>query len=312
MPRQSPATPTWSSSGSPTTHAGDAEAAYHVAMTRPATPIDVVPLFAGERSALLGLLTGLTTEQWAAPTVCDGWAVRDIAAHLLGDDVGFVSRWRDGVANPSFAAELDISRWDGLIAAIDRQNAEWVRATRRISPPLLVELLRTTGAAFDELAATLDLDEMAGPIGWDGSAPSPVWLHLAREYSERWVHQQHIRDAVRRPGLTGRRWLGPILEVFALAVPPALDEVAGVPGATVRLVVDGEAGGSWSFARGERRWEAGDGQARPPDAEVSMDADTAWRLFTKGITPAEAARTATVRGDATLTSAVLRSVAIMA
>jgi len=57
-----------------------------------------------------------------------------------------------------------------------------------------VELLRTTGFAFDKLAATLDPDEMAGPIGWAGSAPSPVWLHLAREYSERWVHQQHIRE----------------------------------------------------------------------------------------------------------------------
>jgi len=112
--------------------------------------------------------------------------------------------------------------------------------------------------------------------------------------------------------LTGRRWLGPIRKAFALTVPPALDEVAASPGVTVRQVVDYEAGGSWSFARGERRWEVRDGQARPPDAEVSMDADTAWRLFTKGITPAEAARTATVRGDATLTSAVLRSVAFMA
>ena len=281
-------------------------------MTPSATPCDVIPLFAGERSALLDMLSSLTLEEWRAPTVCDGWSVRDIAAHLLGDDVGFVSRWRDGVGNPSFATGLDTSRRDGLVAAIDRQNADWIHATRRISPRLIVELLRATGSAFEELVLALDPEEMAGPIGWAGPGPSPVWLHLAREYCERWVHQQHIRDAVRQPGLTGRRWLGPILEAFALAVPRSLEASSSLPGMTVQLVVGGEAGGSWSFARGALRWEAVAGLERPPDAAVDMDGDIAWRLFTKGITPAEAARTATVRGDATLVSAMLMTVAIMA
>ena len=50
------------------------------------------------------------------------------------------------------------------------------------------------------------------PIDWAGPEPAPIWLHVAREYTERWVHQQHIRDAVGRPGLNERRWLGPVLE----------------------------------------------------------------------------------------------------
>ena len=216
------------------------------------------------------------------------------------------------MGNPSFSSGLDVARWDGLVAAIDRQNADWIHATRRISPRLIVELLRATGSAFEELVLVLDPEEMAGPIGWAGPQPSPVWLHLAREYSERWVHQQHIRDAVGRPGLTGRRWLGPILAVFALAVPPALDATTAAPGASVRLLISGEAGESWSFVRGAERWEAVADLERPPDAEVTMEADTAWRLFTKGITPADAAPKAMVLGDATLVSALLRTVAIMA
>lgn len=281
-------------------------------MTVPRPPIEVDPLFPGERAALLDLLGGLSTEQWLMPTVCAGWSVQDIAAHLLGDDVGFVSRWRDGAPNPSFEEGLDISRWDGLIAAIDRQNAEWVRATRRISPPLLVELLRVTGFRFHELVVTLDPDTLAGPVDWAGPEPAPVWLHLAREYSERWVHQQQIRDAVRRPGLTGRRWLRPVLAAFVLAVPRALDRAPAAPGTSVRLVVEGEAGGSWRLARAAGGWEFGVDSETSPDAEVVMDAGTAWRLFTKGITPTDAARSATLRGDPELTAALLETVAILA
>jgi uncharacterized protein (TIGR03083 family) len=35
-----------------------------------------------QRSGLADLLEGLTAEQWVAPSLCDGWRVRDVAAHL--------------------------------------------------------------------------------------------------------------------------------------------------------------------------------------------------------------------------------------
>lgn len=275
-------------------------------------PIDVAPLFAGERAALIALLAGLTTEEWRAPTVCAGWSVRDVAAHLLASDVGLVSSWRDGESNPAFARGLDVSSWDGLIAAIDQQNAEWIQATRRINPALLCELLRFTGARFNALAPTLDRDQRRGPVDWVGPEPAPIWLHLAREYSERWVHQQQIRDAVGRPGLTERRWLGPILAAFVLAVPRALAQSAEGPGTSVRLVITGEAGGTWRFNRIGGRWSAAMDAGDRPSAEVELDADTVWRLFTRGIAPEAVERSAGRRGDPALTGAVLRTVAILA
>ena len=36
-----------------------------------------------ERLDLADLLAGLTPEQWASPTLCDGWCVRDVAAHVV-------------------------------------------------------------------------------------------------------------------------------------------------------------------------------------------------------------------------------------
>ena len=158
----------------------------------------------------------------SAETICPGWSVKDIAGHLLGDDLGLLSRGRDDYASPSFATGLDISTLSGLIAAIDRQNALWVETMRRLSPRVLMELLQVSGTLTEAYFASLDLAALGGPVDWAGPGPAPVWLHVAREYTERWVHQQHIRDAVGRPGLNERRWLGPVLETFVRGLSRAL------------------------------------------------------------------------------------------
>src|SRR3712207_9270575 len=113
----------------------------HLTTLTPLPPIDTLPLFPGERAALLDLLADLSPAEWDAPTVCPGWSTKDVALHLLGDDIGRLSWGRDGYVNPAFAAGLDIGTLPGLVAAIDRQNAVWVTGTRRISPRLLIELL---------------------------------------------------------------------------------------------------------------------------------------------------------------------------
>jgi uncharacterized protein (TIGR03083 family) len=46
------------------------------------------------------LLRKLDESDWAAETVCPGWSVRDVAAHLLHDDLRRLSRSRDHVGGP--------------------------------------------------------------------------------------------------------------------------------------------------------------------------------------------------------------------
>jgi len=62
---------------------------------REAAPVIVVDLFPPERQELLLLLSELKDEEWHKPTICPGWNVKDIVLHLLGDDVGRLSRNRD-------------------------------------------------------------------------------------------------------------------------------------------------------------------------------------------------------------------------
>ena len=58
-------------------------------------PVETVPLFPGERAALLDLLESLTPAEWALPTVAAGWTVHDLALHILLGDIGWVSSHRD-------------------------------------------------------------------------------------------------------------------------------------------------------------------------------------------------------------------------
>jgi uncharacterized protein (TIGR03083 family) len=105
---------------------------------RAAEPVLVVDLFPLERQHLLHLLSQLQEEEWHRPTVCAGWTVKDIVLHLLGDDVGLLSRKRDAF---DYSAVVNTHRalgsWNELVAFINEMNALWVQATRRMSSHLV-------------------------------------------------------------------------------------------------------------------------------------------------------------------------------
>lgn len=277
----------------------------------PLPRIDTLPLFPGERAALLEVLRDLSPAEWNLPTACPGWSVKDVAAHLLGDDIGRLSRGRDGYVNPAFAAGLDITTLPGLVTAINRQNAVWDAGARRMSPRLLIELLALTGKWTQEYFASLDLDAPGMPVDWAGPEPAPVWFDVAREYTERWHHQQHIRDAVGRPGLKEREWFAPVLETFVRGLARPLVYVAAPIGTALRLTISGEAGGEWVALRGEDGWRLGIAPDLPAAATVALDQEIAWRLFTKGIAKDEARQTARISGDPALAEHILATVSIL-
>jgi uncharacterized protein (TIGR03083 family) len=278
----------------------------------PLPPIDTLPLYPGERAALLELLADLSPADWDAPTVCPGWSAKDVALHLLGDDIGRLSWGRDGYVNPSFAAGLDIGTLSGLVAAIDRQNAVWVAGARRMSPGLLIELLALTGELTEAYFSSLDMTALGMPVDWAGPEPAPVWLDVAREYTERWVHQQHIRDAVGRPGLKERRWLAPVLDAFVRGLPRVLRDAPSSDGATLRLSIRGDASGEWVALRQNGEWMLGSAPGIAADATVEFDEDVAWRLFTKGISKEDARQSSRIEGDAALADRALDTVSILA
>jgi uncharacterized protein (TIGR03083 family) len=277
----------------------------------PPPPVEVLDLFPDERRNLLLLLASLTDEQWGAPTVCPGWTVQDVALHLLGVDVANISRRRDGFRAPHAAGPANDS-WVATVDFVNQFNDLWVAAARRISPRLLCELLAVTGEALVAYFRALDLCATGGSVSWAGPAPSPVWLDVAREYTERWVHQQQIRDAVGQPGCTEPRFLAPVLAAFVHALPHTLRGAAAPPGTCLRLTIEGPAGGSWVAVRADHAWALTQDRDGPADATVSLDQETAWRLFTRGISRETAGQGVRIAGDQSLGEHVLDMVSIIA
>jgi uncharacterized protein (TIGR03083 family) len=211
---------------------------------KPLGPVQVHDLFDEERALLLATLASLSRAEWDAPTVCAGWSVKDIAAHLLADDLGAVSRGRDGHTASWFEGP-----WAELLAYINRQDEAWVDAMRRLSGELLVELLLFSGERAFAYYRSLNLDALGHPVDWAGPQPAPVWLDVAREYTERWLHSQQIYDALGRVAAKDRRLFAPVLDTFARALPHTYRDVDAPAGTRVVLQMTGGAGGCWSLVR---------------------------------------------------------------
>lgn len=260
----------------------------------------------------MALLRGLSPEAWALAAT-PSWTVRDVASHLLDTDLRRLSLQRDG--HPPVPPDTPIRDYAGLVAFLNSLNAEWVRAARRLSPRALTDLLALTGP---QVAGLLEAMDPAGraffDVAWAGERQSEAWLDIAREYTEKWHHQQQVRQAVGAPLQAEPRWLRPLLEVSLLALPRVYGPVAAEAGAEVAVRIDGPSGGRYRLRREAERWSIGAERpgAPEPAASVALDEDTAWRLFFKMLPPAEAERRVRRSGAKALGDAFLGALAVMA
>jgi uncharacterized protein (TIGR03083 family) len=54
-----------------------------------------------QRSRIADLLEGLTVEDWAQPSLCEGWTVRDVAAHLTLQQISLGQGLAEAVRHPA-------------------------------------------------------------------------------------------------------------------------------------------------------------------------------------------------------------------
>jgi hypothetical protein len=149
-------------------------------------------------------------------------------------------------------------------------------------------------------------------VAWASDDLPPNWFDIAREYTEKWLHQQHIREAVGKPLLTERKWLFPVLDTFIRALPRTYRNIDAQNGTSVTVQVSGEAGGEWSLIRENLHWRLFTGSDPRAACTVVIDQDLAWRLFTKGVRSEDARRKVEILGDRTLGEQALEMVSIMA
>ena len=272
-------------------------------------PILVAHLFPTIENHLLDLLRSLTPHQWEAQTVAGAWKVKDVAAHLLDTHLRRLSMARDGHRSeppPILSSPAD------LVAFVNRLNREGVDMYRRLSPTVLISMMEDASRQAADYFASLDpFGQAVIGVSWAGEETSLNWFDTAREFTERWHHQQQIRLATDRPGIMTRELYYPVLDCFMRALPFAYRDLPGETGTHARFNVAGDCGGSWFLHREDAAWRLTGSAIGRNVSETTIPQEIAWRIFTKGIDVASAAKQVTVNGDRALGLHILRMVAIV-
>src|SRR5580658_1090356 len=156
----------------------------------PLQPIFTAHLLPKLEGKLIELLRSLGAEDWEKQTLAPKWKVKDVAAHLLDTQTRGLAAARHGYK----AENSQKLTPETLVRLIDTLNAEGVRQYRQLQPAELISRMETASRELAEYIQSLDPFATAiFPVSWAGEEKSANWFNNAREFTERWHHQQQIR-----------------------------------------------------------------------------------------------------------------------
>ncbi|HPM29262.1 MAG TPA: maleylpyruvate isomerase N-terminal domain-containing protein [Chryseolinea sp.] len=272
-------------------------------------PIDVVHLLPEIDKKLIGLLKSLTPDEWQKQTVAKLWKVKDVVAHLLDGNIRILSMLRDGYSGE----KPNIQSYQDLLDYLNALNADWVKSMKRVSPAMLILLHETTGKLYCDYYASLNpFDTAAFSVAWAGESESKNWMHIAREYTEKFLHQQQIRDAVGKPGIITKEFFFPFIDIFMMALPFTYRDVEADEGTIIKVTVTSEMGGSWFLIRKSKKWNLLKESNKTITSEIEIDPDTAWKLFSKSIRPEHIRDKVVITGNEKLGEVALNMISVMA
>ncbi|MGF1556860.1 maleylpyruvate isomerase N-terminal domain-containing protein [Paucihalobacter sp.] len=272
--------------------------------------IDAVALLPELDKILFELLEGLSLNDWDKQTIAPKWKVKDVAVHLLDGNLRTLSMLRDKYYSEKPDA---ITSYSDLIDFLNRLNADWIKATKRLSPKVIIDLLKSSGREYCDFLATLNPNDKAEfPVAWAGEQASKNWFHIAREYTEKWHHQQQIRHAIGdEKTLLEERWYLPYLDTSIRALPHHYRHVKAKEGEVIKFTFLGNTEKSW-FLHYQHGWELMNATHQAPISAVRIKDSDAWKIFTKGMKREEAIANSKIIGDQKLAAHIFDMIVVMA
>ena len=247
----------------------------------------------------------LTETEWARPTECPGWDVKDQLSHVIAVE-------RTILGEP--APEWDGPLGDHVKNDFARSNEAWIAVRRsRSGPEVRAEFVQVTEQRL-ALLGGLTGEE------WEAVGPTPLGPRPYAEFMEVrvfdcWVHEQDARQALERPGGSGNRASALSLDRVQGAMGFVVGKQAGcADGTAVRFDVAGPGDDGRAFTvavAGGRARIVGDDVA--PTVTLSMSSLDFVRLGCGRATAAqvEAAGGIGVTGDAAVAGKVLGAMNFM-
>lgn len=244
--------------------------------------------------ALDDLCSGLTADEWAKPTDCPGWDVKDNLSHIVGTESSILGR-------PGPEHDPGEKEWvKNPIGAGNEIHVDYRRSWT--GAQVLKEFREVISERMEKLRAMSD-EELAAD-SWTPIGPGTVRDLLAVRIMDCWVHEQDIRHAVGRPGGLD----GPIAQHAFMRHSGALPfvigkKVAPPDGTTVVFSVEGF--GDVAIVKDGKRANLMDEAPESPTVKLSMDLDTFNRLCCGRGDPDEAMAKVRIDGDEDLGRQVL-------
>lgn len=214
---------------------------------------------------------GLKEAEWARPTDCPGWSVKDHLAHIAGTEARLLGR-PPPVRRPAGTDPPHVHN------EIGRSNEIEVESRRPWpGPRVLAEFKELTAARIRALRRYTEAD--FDRKSWTPKGPGTVGEFLAIRVLDAWIHDQDIRRALGRPGHQAGRvaehTMGRLLAGMSFVVGK---RVAPADGTTVVFDIDGPAGTSVAVAQDGGRAKVIPTRPPRPTAILTMDQDTFVRL----------------------------------
>jgi uncharacterized protein (TIGR03083 family) len=197
----------------------------------------------------------ISDTDWAVPTECPGWDVKDQLSHLIGIEQAIM-----GEPAPEWSEPLGAHVKNDFAAT----NEPYVAVRRAQSGPVvLAEFVAVTATRLDQLAA-LGAAEWAA-IGWSPMGQVPHAEFMTARVYDSWVHEQDVRRALDRPGGNGNAASSISLGRIQDAMPFVVGKKAGCgEGTAVRFDVSGPGDDARAFTIAVEA-----GRARPVTHDVT-------------------------------------------
>jgi uncharacterized protein (TIGR03083 family) len=247
----------------------------------------------------------LSSTEWALPTECPGWDVKDQLSHLIG-----IERSILGEAPPEWDGPLG----DHVKNDFAAMNEPWVALRRPLEGRAVrAEFVDVTTLRLAQLAERSE--EEWAVVGFSPVGQVPYAVFMEVRVFDCWVHEQDARRALDRPGGCGNRASALSLDRVQGAMPFVVGKQAGCPDTTaVRFEVTGPGDDARAFTvlvDGKRAREADDDVA--PTVTLALSGLDFLRLGCGRATAeqVDAAGGVAMEGDAALGRRVLGAMNFM-
>ncbi len=256
-------------------------------------------------ASLAEVCSALSENEWALPTECPGWDVKDQLSHLIGIEQAIM-----GEPAPEWTGPLGEHVKNDFAAS----NEPYVAVRRRLpGPAVRAEFVAVTTTRLAQLDALTAADW--AEVGWSPMGQVPHAEFMTARVYDSWVHEQDVRRALDRPGGSGNAASAIALGRIQGAMPFVVGKKAAcVDGTAVRFDVTGPGSDARTFTiavEGARAGPAGDDVA--PTVTLSLSSIDFTRLGCGRATAAqvEAAGGIGVDGDDLVGRSVLDAMNFM-